>query len=91
MSTINIVEKVRNLKELKSEIEELEAEARAIEDELKAEMTDRNTEELQADIFTIRYKPVKSNRFDSKAFKETHSDLYKQYTKATEYKRFSIA
>jgi hypothetical protein len=31
-----------------------------------------------------------SNRFDSTTFKATHADLYQQFTKPVETKRFSI-
>lgn len=86
MSTHEITSKVRTLKELRAEIEALESEARSIEDELKADMLTKNV-----DIFKIRYKTVKSSRFDSKAFKETHSKLYDQYCKPTEYKKFTVA
>lgn len=86
MSTHEITSKVRTLKELRAEIEALESEARSIEDELKADMLTKNV-----DIFKIRYKTVKSSRFDSKAFKETHSELYSQYCKPTEYKKFTVA
>lgn len=91
MSTHEITSKVRTLKELRAEIEALETEARSIEDELKADMLTKNVDEINVDIFKIRYKTVKSIRFDSKAFKETHSELYSQYCKPTQYKKFTVA
>lgn len=91
MSTIDLLAKVRNLKELEALISEAQAELDSIKDELKAEMTNRNTEELDVDVFKIRYKTVKSNRFDTTAFKSTHKDLYDQYIKQTESRRFTVA
>lgn len=91
MSTHEITSKVRTLKELRAEIEALETEARSIEDELKADMLTKNVDEMQVDVFKIRYKTIKSNRFDSKAFKATHSELYSQYCKPTQYKKFTVA
>lgn len=91
MSTIDLLAKVRSLKELEALISEAQAELDGIKDELKAEMTKRNTEELDVDVFKIRYKTVKSNRFDTTAFKSTHKDLYDQYTKQTESRRFTVA
>ena len=91
MSTNEITSKVRDLKELRAEIEELEAQARSIEDEIKAEMLTRDVDEMQVDVFKVRYKTVTSSRLDSKAFKQTHSELYNQYCKTTEYRRFSVA
>ena len=72
-------------------ITEAQAEAESIKDELKAEMINRNTEEMMVDVFKIRYKTVKSNRFDTTAFKSTHKELYNQYIKQTESRRFTVA
>ena len=91
MSTMDLLAKVRSLKELEALISEAQAELDSIKDELKAEMTNRNTEELDVDVFKIRYKAVKSNRFDTTAFKSTHKELYDQYVKQTESRRFTVA
>ncbi len=91
MSTIELTSKVRELKELKMMAEELSAEITAIEDTIKAEMTARETDEIIVDVFKIRWTRVTSNRFDTTSFKKTHADLYSQYTKTTESRRFSIA
>ena len=82
---------MRSLKELEALISEAQAELDGIKDELKSEMQSRNTEELDVDVFKIRYKTVKSNRFDTTAFKSTHKDLYDQYVKQTESRRFTVA
>ncbi len=91
MSTKDLTAKVRSLKELEALIAEAQAEAESIKDELKAEMINRNTEEMTVDVFKIRYKTVKSNRFDTNAFKSTHKELYNQYIKQTESRRFTVA
>lgn len=91
MSINELTKKVRELKELKAMADELAAEITAIEDDLKAEMTAQGVEEMQVDVFKLRYKTVISNRFDSKAFKATHEELYNQYTKPTTSKRFTVA
>ena len=91
MSINEMTAKVRELKELKAMAEELAAEISSIEDSIKAEMTSQGVEEMTVDVFKVRYKTVKSNRFDSTAFKATHSDLYNQYLKQTEIRRFSVA
>lgn len=91
MSTKDLTAKVRSLKELEALIAEAQAEAEGIKDELKAEMINRNTEEMTVDVFKIRYKTVKSNCFDTNAFKSTHKELYNQYIKQTESRRFTVA
>lgn len=90
MTKSEIAAKAREIKELKIMLDELTAEITSLEDELKAEMTATGTEEIITDIFKIRYTTVTSNRFDTKAFKATHAELYQQYTKPTTSKRFSI-
>lgn len=91
MSTNNIESKVKELKELQRMSEELTAEIESIKDELKAEMAARNTDEITTTEYKIRYKEVTSNRFDTTSFKAKYSDLYKQFTKTTTSKRFTIA
>ena len=91
MSANELTSKVRELKELKAFAEQIADEIATIEDLIKAEMTERNTEEMTVDVFKIRWTRMTSSRFDTTAFKKTHADLYNQYTKQTESRRFSIA
>lgn len=91
MNKQELENKVKELKELKVMAEELQAEITSIEDSIKAEMTEQNVNELQAGIFKIRWTPVKSNRFDTTAFKSKYADLYNQFIRVIESKRFTIA
>ena len=95
MSANELTSKVRELKELKAFAEQIAEqiaeEIAKIENMLKAEMTERNTEEMTVDIYKVRWTNVTSKRFDSAAFKKTHEDLYEQYSKTTTSRRFSIA
>ena len=91
MSTIEISAKIAELQELEALIEEAKAEADSIRDEIKNEMLNRNTEELTAGQYIVRYTTVLSNRFDSTAFKEVMPDVYKAYTKQTASRRFTIS
>ena len=91
MSTIEITTKIEALKDLESLIEEAKAEAESLRDEIKAEMLNRDTEELTAGQYIVRYTTVLSNRFDSTAFKKVMPDVYKAYTKQTSSRRFTIS
>lgn len=91
MSTHELTAKVKELKELQALIEEATAEAEAIKDELKAYMKTSGAEELNAGLFKLRYSSVTSSRFDTKAFKAMHSELYEQFCKPSTSMRFSIA
>lgn len=91
MSVNEIEAKISKLKELEEFEEEIKAEAESLRDEIKAEMLIRETEELAAGRFIVRWTSVLSNRFDTTNFKKEHNDLYKMFTKQVESKRFSIA
>ena len=91
MSTIEITAKIEALKDLESLIEEAKAEAETLRDEIKTEMLNRNTEELSAGQYIVRYTTVLSNRFDSTAFKKVMPDVYKAYIKQTASRRFTIS
>ena len=91
MSTIEITTKIAALKELEDLIEEAKAEAETLRDEIKNEMLNRNTEEMEAGQYIIRWTSVLSQRFDTTSFKKTYADLYKEYTKQIASRRFSIA
>ena len=91
MSTIEITSKIEALKDLEALIEEAKAEAETLRDEIKAEMLNRNTEEMEAGQYIIRWTSVLSQRFDTTSFKKVYGDLYKEYTMQTASRRFSIA
>ena len=91
MSQNEIVSKIEQLREWEAFLEEAEREIEALRDCIKEQMLERNTEELQAGAYIVRWTSVLSNRFDSTAFKKEHGDLYTEFTKQVASKRFSIA
>ena len=91
MSTIEITSKIEALKDLESLIEEAKAEAEALRDEIKSEMLSRDTEELEAGQYIVRWTSVLTQRFDTTAFKKVMPDVYKAYTKQVSSRRFTIA
>ncbi len=91
MSTIEITSKIEAIRELEELIEAAKAEADTIRDEIKAEMLNRDTEELAAGQYIVRWTSVLTQRFDSTAFKKVMPEVYKAYTKQTASRRFSIS
>lgn len=83
--------KAKELKELKIMAEELADQITELESEMKAEMTAGNKDTLLLGTVKITWKPYTSTRFDGKAFRQTHEELYKQYCKETVTKRFTVA
>ena len=91
MSTIEITSKIDALKDLEALIEEAKAEAETLRDEIKTEMLNRNTEEMEAGQYIVRWTSVLSQRFDTTGFKKAYGELYKDFTKQIASRRFSIA
>ena len=83
--------KAQDLLEIRAMIRELEAEAEALTDQIKAAMVEKETESLSGDGWHATWKNVQSQRFDGKAFKADHADLYGQYSKAVTTTRFLIS
>ena len=91
MTNKELIAKIEALNEWEALLEEAKTEAEAIRDSLKAEMMERETEELIAGSYIIRWTSVLSNRFDTTGFKKVYGDLYKAFTKQTASRRFSIS
>ena len=91
MSIYEIDAKVKELRELRNMEAEVKSAITAIEDSLKAEMLVKNTDVLSGKDYTITWKTVITNRFDSAAFRLTHGELFEQYSKSTTSRRLVIA
>ena len=92
MSTIEIVSKIKALKEWEALAEEAAAEIEALKDSIKREMDARGVEQIEAGQYIARFTTVQSSRFDTKRFKqELGEQLYKSYCKETISRRFSIS
>lgn len=91
MTNSELIKKIEALNEWEAILEEAKNEVEAIRDEIKADMTEKDLEELDLGQYIVRWTPVLSNRFDTTAFKKVYGDLYKAYTKQVASRRFSIA
>ncbi len=91
MSKTELNSTAQDLMSVRAMIEELQAQAEALTDKLKAAMVDQGPEVLQGDGWKATWKNVTSSRFDSKAFKADHADLYGQYSRATTTTRFVLS
>ncbi len=91
MSANEMEMKIAKLQEWEQLLEEAKAEVESLKDEIKAEMLNRNAEEMTAGRYIVRWTSVFSNRFDTTTFKREHAEMYKQYMKQTASRRFSVA
>ena len=69
-------------------IAELEKQKDAVAEKIKRHMGDH--EEERVDDFIIRYKEITSSRFDCKSFQKEHEDLYRQFSRPSLVRRFTI-
>ena len=91
MSKNELIAKIEALNEWEALMEEAKSEAEAIRDSIKAEMMEREVEELTAGQYIIRWTSVLTNRFDSTAFKKVMPEVYKAFTKQSASRRFTIS
>lgn len=91
MGTIELSNKVKELRELRHMAEELAAEIEAIQDTIKTEMTARDVDTLTGDDWRVTWKEVKSTRLDTTALKKALPEIAAQYTKTTNTRRFCVA
>lgn len=91
MSRNELIAKIELLQEWEAILDEAKAEADALRDSIKEEMMERETEELTAGRYIVRWTSVISSRFDTTAFKKTYGDLYKAFTRQSTSRRFTIS
>lgn len=91
MSNNEITAKIDALKALEDLIEEAKAEAETLRDSIKQEMLNRDTEEMTAGRYIVRWTSVLSQRFDSTTFKKVMPDVYRAYLKQVSSRRFTIS
>ena len=91
MSSKELINKIEALNEWEQMIEDAKQHADQLREEIKEEMSLRDTEELIVGNYIVRWTSILSNRFDTTSFKKTYGEIYKQFTKQVASKRFTIS
>lgn len=91
MSTIELNSKVKELRELRRMADELQQEIDGLTDQIKAVMTERDTDTLTGDDYKITWKAVISSRLDTAALKKALPQVAEQFTKTSTSRRFVLA
>lgn len=91
MSINELDMKVKELRELRRMADELAGEIEALQDGIKAYMTEQNTDTLTGTDWKVTWKEVTSNRLDSVSLKKELPDIAARYTKASVSRRFTLA
>ncbi len=81
------LERMNEIKKAKALLEKQENE---LPEQIIMAMADLGTDPIEIDNMKAMSKTVKASRFDSKAFKADHADLYDKYTKHTFQTRFTF-
>lgn len=80
--------KLERRKEISELEKKLESEKKQIEQEIKIYMED--AEKAESNRFSVTWKSIEANRFDSGRFKKEHPDIYIEYLKTSTSRRFSV-
>ena len=88
MSEKQIINRIKKLRELESQKASLEKQISKIKAEIQADMKD--TEELRAGNYLVRWTSTTSYRLDTAAFKKAYPELYERFKKPFAARRFSI-
>ena len=91
MATNEIISKLNELSELRRMADELNAEIEAIQDAIKAPMTEADTDTITAGAFKVTWKAVTSTRIDTTALRKDLPEIWQEYGKTTTTRRFSVA
>ena len=90
MSTQEITAAVTELQELRRMQEEIAAEADAIADRIKEHMNAAGLEMLTAGPFKVSYTTVSSTRIDTTALRRDLPEIWQEYGRTTESRRFTV-
>lgn len=91
MSVIEMGSTANEYRALQAEIKALEEQAEALKQKMISEMDARQTEELTAGEYIIRWKPYEASRVDTTALKNELPDIAAQFTKKTLACRFTVS
>jgi predicted phage-related endonuclease len=91
MGTNELVEKIREYRELKRFAEEMMNAADSIGDELKAFMLAQGQEKMICGEYKLSYTDVSRTDIDRKRLKEERGEIFSQYSYSTVYKRFLVS
>ena len=91
MATNELVSKLNELTELRRMAEDISAEIEAIQNEIKAHMTESDTDTITAGAFRVTWKAVISTRIDTTALRKDLPEIWHEYGKTTTTRRFNVA
>ncbi|MCD8375624.1 MAG: hypothetical protein LUD69_01620 [Oscillospiraceae bacterium] len=89
MSINELEAKISEMKQLQVLIEEAQQEVESLKDTIKEYMGESET--LQAGMFRVTWKTVKTSRIDTVALKKALPDVAQAFTRESTTRRFTVA
>ena len=90
MSDADVLWRMELIRTLENQQKELADQIESLKDEVKAEMTLRDVDELPIGILRAVWKVQEPRIFDTQAFKADYADLYEQYRRPSPRRPFSV-
>ena len=84
---VNTAELIRTFEAKKDRLEDF---IDGLKDKLKAYMTEQGVSSAVLGTYKVSWTEYETTRFDTKAFKGDHNDLYQQYEVKSNVKRFTV-
>lgn len=91
MSSAEILSLVEQYREAQQLAEAAQAEMEALKEQIKAEMTARQVERLDAGTHRVMLSTFTTSRIDAKALKAAAPELAARFTRTTTSTRFTVA
>lgn len=90
MGTQELAFRLELICKLKEERAEIDEQITALEDSVKAELDKQGVSSMKVGEREVKYTRFFMSRFDSKAFKDDHEDMYVAYSKTVPSTRFTV-
>lgn len=90
MSINEMHEVIKELKEMKLFKDEVEERIAELENIIKSEMKEQDTNKMVVGEYKCSLAVVTSNRIDSKALQENRPDIYSIFVKPSTYERLTV-
>lgn len=90
MSTTEMHETIKQLKEYKLLREECDAKISELESVIKDEMKSQQLDKMTVGEYKCTLAEITSKRIDSKALQENRPDVYALFVKASSYERLTV-
>lgn len=90
MGNVELLGKLQELKAIRAELEALEVQEAALIDEIKAEMLSRGVDTVSVGTYKVMWSKFTTRRFDTKAFRNEHEDLYDKFLVEAPSSRFTV-